>query len=142
MQLKKSIFIFFVALITVGSIGVPVFTHTCKTENTEFKTLFVPSSHCEEEVKEKSCQSACCEVKDIAEQEDCCSDDVQELKFSFDIFQKISQEFYLFEEPDFYFSQKSTHLIVNNEEIEFYTDSSPPPLETLHYLQRICTWRI
>jgi hypothetical protein len=67
---------------------------------------------------------------------------VKEFKFSFDIFQKITQKYFLLASFTPYFKNQQTATSFLNESPQTYTDSSPPPLGTLQFLQRICIWRI
>jgi hypothetical protein len=140
LKFKKGIVLFFVAFITIGAIGIPVFKHTCKTENITEHSLLIPSNHCEEKV-EKKVDSCCSEIQTI-EKEDCCSDEISELKFTFDIFQKIQLDYYLVENiEELSISNFVTSSYLNEEKVHF-TDSSPPPLSTLNFLRKNCIWRI
>lgn len=130
----------FVAFVTIGAIGIPVFKHTCTTENITEHSILVPSNHCVEKVEKK--EFSCCSKEASVQKEDCCTDEVSELKFSFEIFQKIQLDYYLVENINELSITQFISFSYPKEDRVYYTDSSPPPLSTLNFLRKNCIWRI
>ena len=140
LKFKKGIILFFVAFISVGAIGIPVFKHTCSTENITEHSLLIPSNHCVEKVDKK--EFSCCSKIQTVEKEDCCTDEVSELKFSFDIFQKFQLNYFIAAQVEELSIFNYLSFSFNKEEVVHFSDSSPPPLSTLNFLRKNCIWRI
>ena len=142
MKFKKGIILFFVAFISVGAIGIPVFKHTCTSENITEHSILVPSNHCLDKEEKASEVDVCCSHEVSIETEDCCTDEVSELKFSFDIFQKFQLNYFIAAQDEQLSIFKYLSFSIIKEEPFYYSDSSPPPLSTLNFLRKNCIWRI
>jgi hypothetical protein len=142
LKFKKGFILFFVAFISVGAIGIPVFKHTCTSENITEHSILVPSNHCLDKDEKAREVDVCCSQEVSLEKEDCCTDEVSELKFSFDIFQKFQLHYFIATQVEELSIFKYLSFSISKEETFHFCDSSPPPLSTLNFLRKNCIWRI
>ena len=93
--MKKVLSIASVLLVFFGTVGVPLYQHTCLHEDITINTLFTASDHCEEghEAMEQQADD-CCAVpepeiaRDQFSDKHCCSENVSRLAMSFDYFEQ------------------------------------------------------
>ena len=79
-MLKNLFILFLLSIVFIGTVGVHVFTHSCK-EDGVFKTYFVKlNNHCQEKKAELP---PCCK-KEKKEKKDCCHDDTEVVKLKVD----------------------------------------------------------
>jgi len=138
--------IVFVLFVFVGNIGIRVFTHSC-SEDGIFRSYFVENqSHCNDEKIEKPlplcCQKAIKTDCDVTLKEDCCTDEVDVFKISFDYFswEKITPQIVEWQNDHFFFTAKNEFIPTLDAQTIFY-DPPPKPAGTL-LLHYICTYRI
>lgn len=134
-------------LLILGSIGVPLYKHTCFHERITISTIFTPSGHCEVRHEEPPKTGASCCEKDVKEtaalDSRCCDEEVSVLKLPLTFFEKIQWVFSLalFVEylvPDILVL--ADHYIPL--QIAFPSVPDPPPLKTLERLPILCVWRL
>ena len=121
----KNLFItFLLSIVFIGTVGVRVFTHSCK-EDGVFKTYFVQvNNHCEDKKVELP---PCCQ-KEKEKKKDCCHDETEVFKlkvdylsfwggFSFDLITiPEAEKFFFFEQ-----------IVPADQEILQASNSDPPP---------------
>jgi len=140
----KSFFqIVFVVIILGGSLGIPVYQHTCLSENKSEHALFVNTTECHDD-EEQHESMACCQPEKLANtaEEGCCTDEVSAYKISF--FKQYQTEFQFspFDFPSenalgaFNFSG----FRVSDTEVLAFADLPPPKLQKRLALFQV--WRI
>ena len=136
----------FVLFAFVGNIGVRVFTHSC-SEDGIFRSYFIENqSHCKDEKVEKPLPSCCQKAikTDCGEalKEDCCTDEVDVFKISFDYFswEKITPQIAECENDRFYVVVNSEMILTSDHRTIFY--DPPPKPSGIQLLHHICTYRI
>jgi hypothetical protein len=149
--MKKQISIGLVLLFFFGSVGVPLFRHTCSMEDITIHTLFTSSDHCEETapvVVEKSCckaeeQSVTTKNEERAESGSCCSDDVKRLAMQFSFFEQWQLTAII---PQGEISITAflpyTSVFPREEQLLFAANSDPPTLSGRELLHSICILRL
>jgi hypothetical protein len=92
-MMHKLFSIALIVLIFSGSVGIPLYQHTCSHENITINTLFTASGHCDEMDAEPAAVDDCCakaaaaKAKAQIEKEPCCKEDVTRLAMSFNYFE-------------------------------------------------------
>ena len=123
----KTLFItFLLSIVFIGTVGVRVFTHSCK-EDGVFKTYFVNvNNHCEDEKAEFP---PCCQKeKEKKEKKDCCRDETEVFKLKVDylsVWDVYSFESITIPEADKFFFFEN--IAPANQEILQAINSDPPP---------------
>ena len=138
-----------VFLILAGSVGIPVYQHTCLHEKLTINTLFVASDHCEEEHVDVVIPD-CCAIADVensshvAVKDNCCVDQVDHWHFSCFGDGKIpvaSLGVYISD-----FSEVHPQIIqenlANSQTQVTNLGNDPPPLNVSERLALHCIWRI
>jgi hypothetical protein len=136
---KPLILIFLSALLFLGNIGIPVFTHACE-EDGVFTSFFIKQqNHCQEEQSELP---PCCQKE---KKKNCCHDEktVLQLDEKYVVTQALSI-------PDFHFSftaNKSISFdqsILHSAVVSIQTWDDPPPLRKYgkELLIQNCVFRI
>ncbi len=123
-MLKNLFITFLLSIVFIGTVGVRVFTHSCK-EDGVFKTYFVQvNNHCEDKKVELP---PCCQ-KEKEKKKDCCHDETEVFKlkvdylsfwggFSFDLITiPEAEKFFFFEQ-----------IVPADQEILQASNSDPPP---------------
>lgn len=133
----------FIIIILGGSLGIPVYQHTCSSENKSEQTLFVDASSCnkhEEVHKEKSC----CADKESPEKaaNNCCTVEVSAYKVSF--FKQFQSEFQfsLLDLPKVNTTDVFSFPVITVTENEVLAFADLPPPKLLKRLALIQVWRI
>lgn len=141
--MKLFLQIVFVAIILGGSLGIPVYQHTCLTENVSEQAFFVNTTVCHDS-EENHEETSCCQPKKTEKGVDdgCCKDQVSAYKISF--FKQFQTEFQFstldFGEPiSSPVFDNSVHTPVK-ERIVAFADLPPPKLQKR--LALIQVWRI
>jgi hypothetical protein len=149
--MKKFLSIASVLLVFFGSVGIPLYQHTCLHEDITINTLFTASDHCEDghEAVEET-PDDCCAVPEPAIKQDqlsenhCCSEDISRLAMSFDYFEQwqlamavipttsLSVEKYLPYAPSF----------PTESQIQFAANTDPPALSGRQRLCANCILRL
>ncbi len=125
-MIRSTLLIFFISLLFVGTIGVPVFTHSCQKEG-QFTSYFLPlNDHCEKE--EISDLPTCCKKeKEEKDKKDCCNDETEVFKLKVDyvsFWNDFSfQSFVIPENRSFSFDKK----VVPSEKQTLQSSNSDPP---------------
>ena len=123
-MLKNLFITFLLSIVFIGTVGVRVFTHSCK-EDGVFKTYFVNvNNHCEDEKAELP---PCCQ-KEKEKKKDCCHDETEVFKLKVDYlsfwddysFESIS----IPETNNFFFFEQ---IVPADQEILQASNSDPPP---------------
>jgi hypothetical protein len=136
----------FVLFAFLGNIGVRVFTHSC-SEDGIFRSYFIENqSHCKDE-KVKEILPPCCQKSaekscGVTVKENCCTDEVDVFKVSFDFFSwdKVAVELAeIHENGTFNLFQTSNNLF----QVRILSYVDPPPKPSGKYLlSHLCTYRI
>ena len=123
----KNLFItFLLSIVFIGTVGVRVFTHSCK-EHGVFKTYFVQvNNHCED--KKVELPPCCQKEKEKKEKNDCCHDETEVFKLKVDYlsfwdhysFESIS----ILETNKFFFNDQ---IVPVDEETLIACNTDPPP---------------
>ena len=123
----KNLFItFLLSIVFIGTVGVRVFTHSCK-EDGVFKTYFVQiNNHCED--KKVEFPPCCQKEKEKKEKKDCCHDETEVFKLKVDYlsfwdhysFESIS----ILETNKFFFNDQ---IVPVDEETLIACNTDPPP---------------
>ena len=136
----------FVLFAFLGNIGVRVFTHSC-SEDGIFRSYFIENqSHCKgEKVLETlppCCQKSAEKSCGVTVKENCCTDEVDVFKVSFDFFSwdKVAVELAeIHENGTFNLFQTSNNLF----QVRILSYVDPPPKPSGKYLlNHLCTYRI
>lgn len=130
-------------LVFLGSIGIPLYRHSCSHEQVTIQTLFTMSDHCEEEAEE---EKSCCEkrIPDEAVSDNCCSDEVQRLSLSFDYFESAHYQYpvWIAQAPLLTEFQFTPEIIYADEPIVVFQITKPPPKPLGERLPVNCCWRL
>lgn len=121
-------------ILFIGTVGVDVFSHTCKFDGTSVSYVFQPEEHCEEHTN-KVVVDACCisEVTDLQQSVsgDCCDDQYDRYQMNLDFSQEI-QHFQFVIAPSrlepFQFLPQTELLKIAQL---FPTQNAPPPKKSL-----------
>jgi hypothetical protein len=136
----------FVLFAFVGNIGIRVFTHSC-SEDGIFRSYFIENqSHCKDDKVEKLLPPCCQKNQktDCGEnlKEDCCTDEVDVFKITFDYFswEKIAPQIAQCQNDQFFFASNCEILANPGHQTIFY--DPPPKPAGKKLLQQICTYLI
>jgi hypothetical protein len=140
---KLCLQIAFVIIILGGSLGIPVYQHTCLNENRSEHAIFVNTTECHDNEEQHETMSCCQPAQSEKKADDgCCTDEVSAYKVSF--FKQFHTEFQFssldFEDrfPQVVFSFP-VHITEGSEVLAF-ADLPPPKLQKR--LALIQVWRI
>lgn len=133
-------------LVFSGSIGAPLYTHTCLEEKVTIHTLFTASKHCDDleaATYEKQHVSCCAAPKQLVK-DNCCSEEAQHLAMKFGFFEHWQTQLALAPQliSDIVTYLPYTVVFPDEQEVLYATNSSPPPLSGRDILHRICIWRL
>jgi len=140
---KLCLQIAFVIIILGGSLGIPVYQHTCLNENKSEHAIFVNTTECHDDEEQHEAMACCQPVKSEKNADDgCCTDEVSAYKVSF--FKQFQTDFQ-FSSLDFdqRFPQSVFNLPVRSIEdrqVLAFADLPPPKLQKR--LALIQVWRI
>ncbi len=125
-MIRSTLLIFFISLLFVGTIGVPVFTHTCQKEG-KFTSYFLElNDHCENKVL--SDLPSCCQKVHESEKEDCCNDETEVFKLKVDyVFFWYDFSFQSFQTPENPYFSFDKVLIPSEQQTLQSCNSDPPP---------------
>jgi hypothetical protein len=132
-----------ILVVFLGSIGIPLYRHSCSHEQITIQTLFTMSDHCGEETEE---EDACC-AKTIADEsadDNCCTDEIKRLSLSFDYFESHHYQppFWLGEVPSAIAFRFPTEIVVSDESLIVCQITEPPPKPLGERLPVNCCWRL
>ena len=128
-MIRSTQLIFFISLLFVGTIGVPVFTHSCQKEG-QFTSYFLPlNDHCEKE--EISDLPPCCKKeKEEKDKKDCCNDETEVFKLKVDYVSFWNNfSFQSFQIPEnTYFSFDNVIILSEKQTLQSCSSDPPPKL--------------
>ncbi|MDH4472504.1 MAG: hypothetical protein QE487_07830 [Fluviicola sp.] len=132
-----------ILVVFLGSIGIPLYRHSCSHEQITIQTLFTMSDHCEEEAE---AEDSCC-AKTIPEEsadDDCCTDEIKRLSLSFDYFESDQYQYpvWIAEFPILTEFQFAPEITLANEEVNICQITEPPPKPLGERLPVNCCWRL
>lgn len=150
-SVKICLQIAFVFIILAGSIGIPVYEHTCLEKNQTATTLFVSASNCHEQEEAAHEKMPCCKEKKVAEtatsgsnakeKHDCCNDEVSAFKVGFYKLQHDDFQFTLCAlpvQPKWILQEVA--LVPETQDVLCFADLPPPRLQDRLALLQV--WRI
>jgi hypothetical protein len=148
--MKKQISIALVMLFFLGSVGVPLFRHTCSMEEITIHTLFTSSDHCEEMASVAAEKSCCKEEQSVtanserAESGSCCSDDVKRLAMQFGFFEQWQLTAITIPQGEISIAAflPYSNVFPREEQLLFAANSDPPTLSGRDLLHSICILRL
>lgn len=144
MKLKQVIALFGVVLVMMGSIGIPLYKHTCLHESLTIRTVFIPSDHCETESCEVPKVASCCEAESkVISKKHCCDDEVSALKLPLNYFEESNWSIFanaVLPQSSFNFEFLSNACEIKSPLIAF--ESNAPPLGVNERLSLFCIWRL
>ena len=125
-MIRSTLLIFFISLLFVGTIGVPVFTHSCE-EDGVFKTYFIQANnHCEDEKKELP--TCCKKEKEEKDKKDCCNDETEVFKLKVDYISFWNDfSFQSFQIPENPYCSSDNLIILSENQTLQSCNSDPPP---------------
>lgn len=132
----------FLIVIVAGSIGVPVYQHTCNETKEVASAIFVNTTDCHED-EQKVAKMSCCSEKDVATKDDCCSDEISSYKISF--FQSDQQKLFLdlgVLSPVYLMPVLSAEVGFSIESSAIFAFSDLPPPKLSKRLAQLQVWRI
>lgn len=137
-----------IVLVFSGSVGIPLYQHTCLHENITISTLFTGSDHCEEEHIEKQGRTVapCCAIPSEKQvtKDHCCSEEVTRLALPFNYIEQAQSLVYLAPEFPFPAAHYLLYQIIIPAEnrLLYAANSDPPPLSGRELLHINCVWRL
>lgn len=149
--MKKVLSIASVLLVFFGTVGVPLYQHTCLHEDITINTLFTASDHCEDGHEDEEQQADdCCAVPEPKidherlSENHCCSEDISRLAMSFDYFEQWQQAVAAIPAPVFSVEKYLLYApaFPSESHIRFATNTDPPALSGRQRLCANCILRL
>ncbi|ASS49980.1 MAG: hypothetical protein A3D31_10415 [Candidatus Fluviicola riflensis] len=130
-----------ILLVFLGSIGIPLYRHSCTHEQIIIQTLFTSSDHCEEEIVEPCCKE---KASDELLSDDCCSDEIKRLSLSFDYFESdhYQHPVWIAEYPLLTAFRFTPEILHTDESVIICQITRPPPKPLGERLPVNCCWRL
>lgn len=144
--MRKSLSIGLLLLVFLGTVGVPLYRHTCLHDKVTINTLFMSSDHCDPEHEQQEMQHEdCCKpVAETVVEDGCCSESMSMLAISFNFFEHVQLTPLLAPElvknAAYYLS--FVPETVEKERLLAFSNTDPPKPGGKELLTRICIWRI
>lgn len=149
--MKKILSIAIVLLVFFGSVGVPLYQHTCLHEDITIQTLFTASGHCEkghETVAEKPAD--CCAAPEPSADRDevgdthCCTENVSHLAMSFNYFEQWQLAVAIVPQAAFSVEKYLPYVpsFPSESQIRYAANTDPPPLSGRERLCANCILRL
>ena len=133
-------------LVFSGSVGVPLYTHTCFEEKVTIRTFFTASEHCEDmaSAPHHEAHSSCCAAPEQQVKDNCCSEEAKHLAMKFGFFEQWQLQLALAPQliPEVTAILPYVLVFPDEREVLYATNSDPPPLSGKDILHRICIWRL
>jgi hypothetical protein len=149
---RKLFSISLIVIVFSGSVGIPLYRHTCSEENVTINTLFTTSDHCEEmEAPPVLEEHACCahaepvvNTEKHIEKEPCCKEDMTRIALSFDYFSQWQLLVAIIPVMPSSIEQflPYTTVFPSEEQLLYACDSDPPPIQGRERLCRNCVYRL
>ena len=120
-------------ILFVGTVGIDVFSHTCKFDGTSVSYVFEPEEHCEEHT-DKLVLDACC-ISEISDEQpsvssDCCDDQYDRYQLNVDYSQEIHQFQFIATSLHQSFQFAPQFELPKTAQL-FPTQNAPPPKNSL-----------
>lgn len=144
-MVKKALIGILVVFVFLGSLGVPLYEHTCLHEKTSIKTLFKASDHCAVKESDQHQHPTCCakKAKEVVKDE-CCTEEMTFLTMTFNFFEFTDTPISFL--PSFPFSVKKeqlfTSVLPSDETVLFDTNPDPPRSYGRTLLPKYSVWRL
>jgi hypothetical protein len=133
----KTIFLTIIlAFLFVGNVGLDVYKHICEEDGVSVAYVFNTIDHCDSHVEDLP---PCCQEEH--EEKDCCEDEVSYFQIKLDFFQQLGQIDFVSIETNPIVAVFADEVVVEKPILSF-SDTDPPPLETLERLSRLQTYLI
>ncbi len=145
MKIKQVISFIGALIVLIGSIGIPLYKHTCLHEDLTIRTVFTPSDHCETVSCDAVKIDLCCkkDLKKVIDKQ-CCDDEVSAFKLPLNFYENnpVSFQFEAGLVHDFpFFNFDSQQFVVCKKSL-LTVKSNAPPLGVSERLPLICIWRL
>ncbi len=144
-MLKQLYIYVLVLVVSITTVGIPVYKHTCHVENVTIDTYFVRSSHCEE-MEPEPFEKSCCKAEKKHEKENlqkkCCSEEQAQFKVSDLAIHHVDLP--SIEWVDFrpeVFRINYSHFEIPEKLHSFNGYPQPPPLSNRNRLPLLNVWR-
>lgn len=126
-MIRSTLLIFFISLLFVGTIGVPVFTHSCQKEG-QFTSYFLPlNDHCEKEGI-SDLPPCCKKEKEEKDKNDCCNDETEVFKLKVDYVSFWNNfSFQSFQIPENQYFSFDNVILLSEQQTLQSCNSDPPP---------------
>lgn len=132
-------------VVSLTTIGIPVYTHTCHVEHVSIDTYFVRSNHCSDMEQETEVMPCC--KKELSHpkktvQKKCCSEEQAQFKVSDLAIHHVdlpSIEWVDFRPEVFRFNY--SHFEIPEKLLSFNGYPQPPPLSNRNRLPLLNVWR-
>jgi len=136
-----------VLLVFCGSVGIPLYQHTCQHEDITINTLFTASDHCESMDAPEPVVNSCCasEAKEQVADDHCCTEDVTRLAMNFSFFVNWQMTAAIVPSAELQISRFLPFRLefpAEEQVLLYASDTDPPPLSGRELLHRICIWRL
>jgi len=144
-MIKKALIGLLVLFVFLGSLGVPLYEHTCLRERISTKTLFTTSDHCAVKAQHEHQHPSCCAK---AEQEvitnECCIEEMTFLTMTFHFFERADAPLFVLPQVPFSFINEPLYRasFPSNEIAFFATNPDPPSCSGKELLPKHCIWRL
>jgi hypothetical protein len=136
-------------LLVAGSIGIPVYRHTCLQEKITISTVFIPSDHCKIQHKQGEQKTfSCCEKTATQAtssfDSNCCEEEASMLKLPLTYFEDGHSPIHwvvkIIPSP---FTDLPYQMPAVQSHVELPAiPDPPPPLRTFERLPILCVWRL
>jgi hypothetical protein len=148
--MRSTFSIALILLVFSGSVGIPLYQHTCTHENITIHTLFTASDHCEEMQSQPVEKDECCAkaarqaAAEQVEKEPCCKEDVTRLAMTFNYFEHVQLSVGILPPaiPSIEQILPYTSVFPAEDAVLFASNSDPPPLPGRERLCLNCVYRL
>ena len=143
-----------VLIVFFGSVGIPLYQHTCLHEDITIHTLFTSSDHCEEMavMESEATTDACCKApatvaapsSEQLKNSHCCTDDMTRLAMSFHFFEQWQVQAAIIPQLPLAIADylPATPSFPRAAQLRIAANSDPPPVYGRELLNRICVYRL
>ncbi len=140
---KRLVGIGLMILVFLGSIGIPIYRHSCSHEQITIQTLFTKSDHCDQDIE---VNDTCCEdnAADDAVDDRCCTDEIKRLSLAFDYVESsyYHHPVWTITYPLLPQSCLTTEIRFAHQPVLVAQFTEPPPKPLGERLPVNCSWRL
>ena len=144
-MVQKALIGLLVLFVFLGSLGIPLYEHTCLHEKMSIKTLFKASDHCAVKASDQHQHPTCCAKasKEVVKDE-CCTEEMTYLTMTFNFFEFTDTPISLLPQVPFTYTKEQlfSSILLSNEIVLFATNPDPPSLSGKDLLPKNCIWRL